>query len=581
MIINTKEENTGIIDAEEKNKEEIKETAEIPEVSANPDDEKAKPEEAKAEEKSSVDEEEKPEEESLKEDEKDSIPDAMRCLMEHLKETVGNNQEEQEGDVLSSIDKLRQAEENWGMRFSGSSFQNPTFIINQGVSSAEKVKPQCENLFLKADDSKILEWCAGHYRDFYFSFFLAMCILDRQPYVQIHALAQELKETFRRPKEGSSEESGTIEESVYKSQLIEILGITEYQDVTFVRGEKVESDFVRLPSHDQAGYYIRLVIKEFSELKTLLGNYLINKVITVYKSRGDYIVIGGYSEALINIAVVDLNYFNEVIIHGFLKECSTGTDYCLANLLKRLYQLKEYRRVVVNCITQLAKLRNNPHFPLTALYLCGMVGGQELFVNAVWVVVIEEILKEVTGKKVSSKYQYTDMLREFFISGNRDSSYYKGVIHAFYNHLHNAIKTRNREAERLIGSVFLMVLIDDFSRFKLSGQKGNKQDMLWVSIFSFLNEDTEKELSCLWAAALKSRQYPKEGWSVLEKYLSELDCYDEKTAERLIRFFYCINKEYGTERIYIFLMQCAARSSSVRPIAEDICKRMKKENTNG
>lgn len=482
------------------------------------------------------------------------------------RDKAGENQEE----PLTSIERLREAERNWGMRFSESSFQNPTFIINQGTNQDVKTTGLGENLLAVEDESEILKWCSEHYRDLCFSFFLAVCILDRQPYGKIDDMARELHQLFL----PQVEEKDGIEESnrIYKTQMLKILGITEYLDFTKVRGVRLEVDFLRLPYPEQSVRYLQLLIKEFPEMRSVLCGYLTKKIIDVYRKNADYIIISGCSEALSVISAADLQFFNDQIIPQFLQRSSSGTDLCLAGVLKRIYHMDKCREYVVKCITQWGQLQNNPHCVLTSLYLCGMIGRQEFLVRDIWNIVLGQILNEISEQDESRRQRYFDILIELFESGSRNISYYKGVIHAFFDKLIQAERERDWGTLEGVSFIFLLFLMSDL---------GNKQDMLLVRIMGTLDQKTGKELSCLWAATLQNRQFPKEAWNVLECYLERYDTYDSQVIERIAFFFYWVNQALGNNQVDIFLKRCMAKNRKKTGLASDIYKRINRESRNG
>lgn len=478
-------------------------------------------------------------------------------------------------DDASMIDKLRQAEKNMGMKFSESSFEHATFIINNGSAESQTQEKEIKNLLGAANRRELLEWCTKHYRDLHFSMLLSVCILDRQPYHVIDQMARELQKIIL---EASDEEETGKSGWNSKSQISEVLGIVEYTDFTEVRGVQMETNFLRLQVHDQAEQCIQVMVNEFSELKNTLTKYLINKIVAVYGSRHNFTVISGCIEALAFIGETDIRYFNEVIIWKFLHKKSAGMDFCLSMLFGKMYRKNRCRPFVITCIEQWGRLTNQPHCTLTALYVCSMFGKQEMLVCDIWMNVLDcimdELLTESTENSTGSM-SYFDILKELFESGNRNISYYKGVIHAFYKQILLAEKRHARERWSYLNVFFLTFLFDDYACCRVSGNASKRHDMVLVSIFIKLDEKTGKELSYLWGLALDNRMYPKEAWKILEAYLSEYEEYGDKEIEKLAFFFYHINQQVGRNKALLFLKKCAERRKQPVRIAKQIYRRIK------
>lgn len=474
---------------------------------------------------------------------------------------------------LSSIEQLKQADKNWGMRFTESSFQNSTFIINQDGGNTKAREPG-ENLLAVEDDREILKWCSEHYRDFYFSFFLAACILDRQPYSMIDHMAREIHQLFlQKGVERDEKEESSL---IYKTRMAEILGLIEYQDFVRVRGIEVETDFLRLPDPQQAIQYLPLLIKEFPEIRLLLCDYLTKKIISTYWKRTDYMIISGCSEALSVVGAADLQFFNEQIIRRFLNERSSGTDFCLAGVLKRMYQMDPCRGFVKTCVMQWGQLRNNPHYVLASLYLCGMLGGQESLVRDIWKIVLEQVLEEVSVQEKPKDMRYSGMLAEFFDSGNRNISYYKGLIHAFYDKNAQAERDHDWRLREGVGLIFLLFIMSDLGNCEYRGMENGRKDMLSIRIMEKLDRKSGMELACLWALALQNRQWPREGWEVLEQYLGNYKAYDGEAVERLAFFFYWVRQALRNHQVDAFLQNCAVKGGKRAELASDIYKRLKR-----
>jgi len=330
---------------------------------------------------------------------------------------------------------------------------------------------------------------------------------------------------------------------------------------------------MRFPVHEQAEQYIRLLVNEFSELRYMLTKYLTEKIIGIYGSRHNYIVISGCMEALAYIGMTDLQFFNDQIIPRLLQKKNIGMDYCVSVLLGKLYRKKECRNFVKTCVVQWGQLKNNPHNLLTALYVCSALGRQEALVCDIWMNVLEQLVDELMTGNVLGKISYMDMLRGLFKSGDRNISYYKGVIHAFHMQTLQAEKNWEREKLHYINTFFLLFLLEDYAGCDVSGLKSNKRDMIWIGIFQKLDEKTGKELTGLWHRVLDSRDYSKESWKLLEDYLNEYQNYSDDDIERLVFFFYHIDRKIGNNQGIFFLKECAEKNE--KSIAKHVYEKIR------
>jgi hypothetical protein len=475
-------------------------------------------------------------------------------------------------DSVSQIEHLRQEFKNWGMKFAGSAIQNSTFVVNNMTYKENLKEDAKKNLLGETNEGELLTWCSEHYQDFHFAMFLAICILDRQPYQMIYQMARELHKIFVA---GIKKENDGKEDKIFKSQISEVLGIIGYTDLVYVRGVMTEVDFLRLPLHEQAEQYIQLMVKEFPELKYTLSDYLVKKVISVYGSRHNYIIISGCMEALAFIASSDLPFFNEQVIPRFLHQKMAGIDFCLAVLLGKLYNKSGCKSFVKACVVQWGQLKNNPHCSLAALYVCSMLGKQENLVRDIWTRILDRLIEELTEESDVGE-SYFDILQEFFNSGNRNISYHKGVIHAFYMRISIAEKELERDHWDLLNLIFLLFIVEDYDNCNISESKpDNEQDMIWIRIFQKLDKKTGQELTELWYLALDNRMCPKEVWDLLEDYLAKYKNYKNDDIERLAFFFYHINQRMGRNRGLLFLKECSKRSPHSIQIAEQIYNRIK------
>ena len=482
---------------------------------------------------------------------------------------------------MSEVDLLRQIENNYGVSFFDSHVKNPLFIINQGGSAQHVSKEPGEDLLYKLDDAGIISWCSEHYKDSYFAMFLAVCILDRRPYSSIYEMAMELKERFGVLADSAA--SNTEKESlVFKSQFVKVLGIAEYRDDVIVRKEKIETDFLRLPSPELAGVYLQLLAREFPEIKQLLSDYLLRKITASRRNPGDNTTVKGCIDALTYLGAADLQYFDTTVIPQFFGIKTETADYCLAMILYQLYGMADYRQFVRSCVEHWGRLENSPHRTLTALYICGMVGDQTYVVRDIWISVLTSMIREMSQDQDSEhRLLYMQMLPELFRSGERKVKYYEGVIHAFSYMVGRACEQKRRQDERNLYDIFLLGIMDDFSRCSLRASGKRKQDMLWVRIFDRIGPKTREKLASLWAGALKSRMIPKIGWDILEQYLAENREADPEAIERLALFFRCINQTYGGSRGMEFLNRCARRGQDSSETAKKIYERLEREKTNG
>lgn len=495
------------------------------------------------------------EEQNLEEQEQNTTPDWLHefkaCLEKREEEIHANDQ-------TGLLNELRQAENNWGMLFSGTSIQNSTFVINQGRPKESGHQEDATDIVTAMDDEHLLKWCSEHYGDFYFVFLIAACMLDGQPYSLINDIANELIEMFQR-----EDEKGAVKlwESEYRSKVRDKLGILEYIDFTVVRGERLEEKFLRIQSHERALHYIRLLIQEFSQIKVILRQFLTKKLIVLCKKGGNYRLLGSCSEILALIGTDNLQYFNDQMIHDFIQETSCNTDYGLAVIMKKMYEFSECRGVIINCIQQWGKIRNNPHYTLTALYLCGMIGNQEMLVRDIWQGMLQEILEEMEGKKKRKEMQYFDMLPDFFDSGNRTLSYYKGVFHGFYKEMRNAEIQRERQRKAELETIFFMFVLNDFGNTCFSGSRKNGQDMLLIRVMRKLEKTTGEKLVYLWAELLKSHLHGREAWKILEQYFRKYEARSEEDMNILAFFLYHIGRSVGEEKVCKYSQEIARRKA--------------------
>jgi len=513
--------------------------------------------------------------------EKNKIPDKAKSAAETKEDWVkqykqGRNLESgADGENDSNIvEQMRQAEVNWGMQFSGSHIDKATFIID---NNRQSVPPKITNdvtvnLLGEKDEGIFLQWCVAHYTDFYFSVLLAACILDRQTYQTIYQMAKELQEILSESAKESEEEK---KEWISKSQLAKTLGIIPYSDITLVRGIESTVDFLRLPVHEQAEYIICLLINEFSELKCLLSRYLINKITQIYGSKHNYIVISGCMEALSYIGLADLQFFNDQIIPSFLHKRKISMDYCVAVLLGKLYRKDKFKEYVQTCVVQWGQLKNNPDNLLVSLYVCSMLGNQEYLVCDIWMNVLDELIKEfLTGNYLGS-ISHIERLQGLFKSGNRNISYYKGVIHAFYKKMQQVEQHWDRYKISFLNTIFFLFLFEDYASSSVSRRQANRRTMIFIHIFQKLDEKTGKELTALWCRVLQSKENTKECWKLLEDYLKNFEDYNDLDIEMLGFFFYHINCKMGDNQAIYFLKECVKENGQTIPLARQIYKLIK------
>ncbi len=483
------------------------------------------------------------------------------------------NDADSENDSII-VEQMRQAEVNWGMQFSGSHIDRATFIIdnNRPLVPPMITNDVTVNLLGEKDEGKFLQWCVAHYTDFNFSALLAVCILDRQTYRTIYQMAKELQEILS---ESAKENEEVKKEWISKSQLAKTLGVIQYSDVTLIRGIESTVDFLRLPVHEQAEHIVCLLINEFSELKCLLSRYLINKIIQIYGSKHNYMVISGCMEALSYIGIADLEFFNDQILPGFLHKRKISMDYCVSVLLGKLYRKEEFKEYVQTCVVQWGQLKNNPDNLLVSLYVCSMLGNQEYLVCDIWMNVLDELIKEfLTGNSLGSM-SHIERLQGLFKSGNRNISYYKGVIHAFYKKMQQEEQHWNRYKISFLNTIFFLFLFEDYASSNVSGRKANRRTMIFIHIFQKLDEKTGKELTNLWCRVLQSRENAKECWKLLEDYLKNYEDYNDSDIEMLGFFFYHINRKMGDNQAIYFLKECVKENGQIIPLARQICKMIK------
>ncbi len=495
-------------------------------------------------------------------------------LIGNYKGLVEKENQEKDEIGTSSVVPLREMFENYGMHFLNSNFNDSVIVLNSKPGEADK-KEHRKDILGTMDDQEILEWSSEHYKDYVFAVFLAVCILDCQVYEDILQMGNELQDILRGRK---NEEASDGDNWNYKSKMQETLGLIEYRDRIYVRGLEQETDFLRLPSHEQSGYYIRLFIKEFPNLKLMLGPYLVSKIFDTCKNKRNYLIVGGCTEALANIGNEDVVFFNVEILPLFFRKRTTEADYCLAMLLKQMYLMEQNREYVIKCAEQWGRITSNPHYPLTVLYLCGMLKNQEDFVWGVWDLLLNTLMKEIIDGRIFAENSYYVNLLEFFRSGNRELSYYKGVVHAFYNKIKKMRKERKREEVNILGSLFLMFVLNDYGDCDLSGKAKRKRGMLWVEIVEQMDSRTGPELVFLWKQALNHRQYPREGWNILRMYLDKYESWNEGDLRKLSFFFYRINQSLNHDQAYAFLKKCMSKEWGGLQIAEKIYERIEKEN---
>lgn len=503
----------------------------------------------------------------------ETAPKAKNTLINQYKKSLNTpNDVDHESDA-SSIDGMRLAESNWGMQFSGSYISAATFIINGTAQQVNVTEDTTSNLLGEKDEAKFLKWCIEHYQSFYFSMLLAVCILDRQPYQTIYHMAKELQEILS---DSASENDDKKTEWFSKSQIVKALGIIQYSDKTSVRGLDQETDFLCLPVHSQAEHYIQLMVNEFPELKYILTNYLTDKISKIYGSKQNYIVISGCMEALAYIGIADLLFFNDQIIPRFLRKKNIGMDYCVSVLLGKLYQKKNCQDYVKKSVVEWGQLKNNSHNLLVSLYVCSLLGKQEALVCDIWINVLNQLLDELLTGNSLGKISHIDMLQGLFKSGNRNISYYKGVIHAFHTHVLQANQSWNRGRKYLLNTIFFLFLLEDHDSCYVSGSGSHKREMMWIGIFPKLNESTGKELTNLWYMILDSTEYSRDCWKLLDEYLKSYHNYQDTDVEVLTFFFYHINRKLGRNQGISFLKECAERDKNPKPIAGQIYERIKR-----
>ena len=483
------------------------------------------------------------------------------------------NDADSENDSII-VEQMRQAEVNWGMQFSGSHIDRATFIIdnNRPLVPPMITNDVTVNLLGEKDEGKFLQWCVAHYTDFNFSALLAVCILDRQTYRTIYQMAKELQEILS---ESAKENEEVEKEWISKSQLAKTLGVIQYSDVTLIRGIESTVDFLRLPVHEQAEHIVCLLINEFSELKCLLSRYLINKITQIYGSKHNYMVISGCMEALSYIGIADLEFFNDQILPDFLHKRKISMDYCVSVLLGKLYRKEEFKEYVQTCVVQWGQLKNNPDNLLVSLYVCSMLGNQEYLVCDIWMNVLDELIKEfLTGNSLGSM-SHIERLQGLFKSGNRNISYYKGVIHAFYKKMQQEEQHWNRYKISFLNTIFFLFLFEDYASSNVSGRKANRRTMILLHLFQKLADKTGKELTNLWCRVLQSKENAKECWKLLEDYLKNYEDYNDSDIEMLGFFFYHINRKMGDNQAIYFLKECVKENGQIIPLARQICKIIK------
>lgn len=506
-------------------------------------------------------------EEPVGEEPSENQPDA---ILNYFKEALGKQGEEE-----SFIELLRHTEKNYGVKFSEASIQNATFVINQAGKQGDGEAESEENICgILGDDGRILRWCSDHYGDAYFFMFLAVCIMDEQPYDKIYDMSRELMEAFLTGRERGEREPETS--VIYKSRVIRTLGLIDYKDVTISRGEKAETDFLRFPLREQADYYIRLICGEYLDIKEKLSLYLVTKIDSLMDRKTDFVVVSRSIEALSWISILDVSYFNQNIIPIMEARKKAPIDYALAIILYYLYKNEQCQSFVRKCVENWSCVDNSPHYPLTALYVCALVGNQDCMVEVVWKTVLRALVKESRLRRPMSA-PYHSLILDFFDSGDRDTGYYKGFFRGFYGQLCEAEEKRDREARNHLSFLFLLFLMQDCGQCDMRRDGRKKQDMISVRIYEKLDEKGRVQLSHLWVTALKDRKSPKVGWTVLEDYLLKYDDYREADIDRLAEFFLYLEQEYGGGAVSLFLLCCCRREKRKAVIAGAVYQRMKKE----
>ncbi len=501
-----------------------------------------------------------------------SISEAKDDLINQYRKSIEAENTADADNVASTIELMRQAEINRGMQFSGSYIDRATFIMSASEHQVQPAKEPSVNLLGETDKEKFLLWCVEQYQNFCFSMLLAVCILDRQPYQTIYQMARELQDILS---DTTVEADDEKKDWISKSNIVATLGIIQYSDITSVRGVDLEVEFLRLPVHEQAEHYIQLMVNEFSELKSILTKYLTEKISKTYGTKHNYIVISGCMEALSYIGMTDLQFFNDQIIPRFLLRKNICMDYCVAVLLGKLYKKRESRDFVKACTVQWGQLKNNPHNLLAALYVCSILGNQENLVHDIWMNVLDQLVEELINGKSLGKISHIDMLQGLFKSGNRNISYYKGVIHAFHMQILRAENNWEQEKLHLLNTIFFLFLFEDYVSCNISENKSSKREMIWIKIFQKLDTRTGKELTDLWCMLLDSNEYSKECWKLLEDYLEEYQNYEYTDVEILTFFFYHINYKLGNNQVIYFLEECTKKSEKTLPIAMQIYEELK------
>lgn len=500
----------------------------------------------------------------------ESSPNSKEDLIDQYKRSRTSESDTDSGNDASEIDQIRLAVENWGMQFANSHFDRPEINIYNSIPPTQLTEDTTINLLGEQDKDEFLKWCIKHYQEFSFSILLAVCILDRQPYQEIYQMATELQKIL-----AESADEDDHSNLISKSHIIETLGLILYSDITRVRGVDLEVEFVCLPNHEQAEKYIQLLINEFSELKYMLTKYLTEKISKLYGNRHSYIVISGCIEALSYIGMADLQFFNNQILPRFIQKGNIGMDYCVSVLLEKLYSRRECRDFVKACTVQWGKLRNNPHNLLISLYVCSKLGKQETLVRDIWMNALNQLTEELITGNFLGKISHINMLQGLFKSGNRNISYYKGVIHAFHIQMLQAERNWEKEKLYLLNTVFLLFLYEDYSSCNVSEYHSRKRDMIWVGIFPKLDGVTGKELTDLWCRILSSKEHSKDSWKLLEDYLDEYQNYEDSDVDKLVFFFYHINRRLGHDQGIYFLRECTEKSEKPMSIVKRVYKKIK------
>ena len=155
------------------------------------------------------------------------------------------------------------------------------------------------------------------------------------------------------------------------------------------------------------------------------------------------------------------------------------------------------------------------------------------------------------------------------------------MIHAFYNKIKKMEKENKRKECDILGTLFLLLVMNDYGDCDLSGLTKRRKDMLLVEIMEQMDEKTGHELVFLWKQVLKHRKHPGEGWNILRRYLDKYESWSEKDLRKLAFFFYWINRELGDDQAYSFLNRSMLKGGNRLLIAEKIYEKIIGENSHG